>query len=118
MSWKYDQSSGEMSFDGKVVATGYSGKGLEKNDPDKENIPYFGPIPRGQYKIGSAYRHQNLGSIVMNLDSIGHNALGRTLFRIHGDNATGTASQGCIIMPRFARDKISNSTDKILTVVK
>ena len=106
MPWQYDQSSGEMSFNGTVLATGYAGKGTAKNDPEKENMPYHGPIPRGKYKVGAAYKHSNLGPIVMNLDPIGHNAFGRTHFRIHGDNATGTASQGCIIMPRFTRDKI------------
>jgi len=118
MPWQYNQSSGEMSFNKKVVATGYAGKGAAKNDPTKENVPYSGPIPRGKYKIGAAYKHNSLGPIVMNLDPIGHNALGRKLFRIHGDNATGTASEGCIIMPRFVRDKISKSTDKVLIVVK
>lgn len=118
MPWQYDQSSGELSYNGNIIATGYAGKGAAKNDPAKENIPFQGPIPKGKYTIGPVYAHKTLGPVVMNLDPVGHNALGRTLFRIHGDNSTSTASEGCIIMPRFAREKISTSTDKMLIVVQ
>ncbi|MDX1695713.1 MAG: hypothetical protein R3208_18245 [Ketobacteraceae bacterium] len=76
-------------------------------------------IPREEYQIGPSYKSgTGLGPVVMDLDPVGHNALGRTLFRIHGDNATGTASEGCIIMPRPVREKVSNSQDRILEVVE
>jgi len=45
-------------------------------------------------------------------------AYGRTLLRIHGDNFEGnqTASDGCIILPRFVREKLDASTDRALQV--
>lgn len=40
-------------------------------------------------------------------------------FRIHGDSirAPGTASHGCIILPRAIRDRIWASGDRALQVV-
>ncbi len=118
MPWKYDQSSGELRYNGALIGTGYAGSGVGKNNPKMEHVADVGPIPKGEYKIGPSYKSATgLGPIVMDLDPVGHNALGRTLFRIHGDNSTGTASEGCIIMPRSVREKISNSQDRILEVV-
>lgn len=56
----------------------------------------------------------------MNLDPVGHAAHGRTLFRIHGDSrlSPGTASEGCIILPRHVRAQISASGDIDLVVVE
>jgi len=118
MPWKYDQSSGELRYNSALIGTGYAGSGVGKNNPKMEHVVDVGPIPKGEYKIGPPYKSATgLGPIVMDLDPVGHNALGRTLFRIHGDNSTGTASEGCIIMPRSVRDKVSNSQDRILEVV-
>lgn len=119
MPWKYDQSSGELSYNGNIIGTGYAGSGIGKNNPKMQHVHEVGPIPRGEYTIGPAYNSTTgLGPIVMNLDPIGHNALGRTLFRIHGDNSTGTASIGCIIMSKGVRQKVATSLDKILEVVE
>jgi len=54
----------------------------------------------------------------MNLSPIGHNAHGRTAFRIHGDSGIrpGTASEGCIILPLAIRQKIADSNDKEIFV--
>ena len=38
----------------------------------------------------------------------------RDLFRIHGDNATNDASQGCVILNRTIRNQINQSTDRVL----
>ncbi len=119
MPWKYDQSSGELSYNGVVIGNGYAGKGIGKNNPKTEHIPFVGPIPKGEYAIGPSYKSTTgLGPVVMNLDPVGHNALGRDNFRIHGDNITGNASEGCIIMPRSVRLKVANSQDKVLEVVE
>ncbi len=119
MPWKYDQSSGELSYNGQVIGVGYAGFGIGKNNPEMEHMMDVGPIPKGEYHIGPAYKSSTgLGPLVMDLDPVGHNALGRTLFRIHGDNATGTASEGCIIMPRNAREKVATSADRTLEVVE
>ena len=36
MPWKYDQSSGELSYNGVVIGTGYAGKGIGKNNYDSQ----------------------------------------------------------------------------------
>jgi hypothetical protein len=48
-----------------------------------------------------------------------NNMYGRDGFMIHGDSISnpGAASEGCIIMPHFARIAIANSTDKSLQVI-
>lgn len=115
--WSYDQLDGVIYHDGRFVAQGYSGSGEGRNNPSKEAVPGVGPIPRGKYKIGKSYKHKDLGPIVMNLDPVGHDALGRSLFRIHGDNLTHTASHGCIILQRPIREEIAQSGDTELTVV-
>jgi hypothetical protein len=49
----------------------------------------------------------------------GTDTLGRAGFLIHGDSvkAPGTASHGCIILPRAIRDRIAVSEDTRLCVV-
>ena len=54
MSWEYRQGSGNLYHNGQLVANGYSGHGAAKNQPDLENQPFEGPIPRGRYTIGQA----------------------------------------------------------------
>jgi hypothetical protein len=44
-AWTYAQKTGELQQDGKNVATGYSGAGPGKNNPEMENIRNVGPIP-------------------------------------------------------------------------
>lgn len=115
--WTYEQAEGVLFHDGKYVGQGYSGHAEGKNNPAKEDAKSIGPIPRGKYVIGRSYKHPNLGPVVMNLDPVGHDALGRTDFRIHGDNLQGDASHGCIIMSRPIRKEVSESGDTELTVV-
>ncbi len=121
--WTYRQQTGLLTFDGHIVYRhGYSGLGHGKNNPAAESIHGVGPIPRGWYKIGKPYDdhsqhdpvtkkeiHHGLGPHVMELLPDGHHAHGRTLFRIHGDNKTHTASHGCIILPPDIRHRISKS---------
>ena len=118
MTWEYDQSSGEIRQNGTRIGKGYAGTGSGRDNPDMEKIRYTGPIPRGEYSIGPAYSHPSLGPVVMNLDPIGHNAHGRTHFRIHGDNVSNDASEGCIILGPQVRKKISASADRKLEVVR
>jgi hypothetical protein len=54
----------------------------------------------------------------MDLTPLGHNANGRSDFRIHGDNSTHTASTGCIILPPHVRQQISASGDNVIDVVR
>lgn len=52
----------------------------------------------------------------MNLTPLGHNALGRTGFMIHGNNIQDNASQGCVILGPTIRQQIAASNDHVLTV--
>lgn len=51
MGWKYEQSTGKMYKDGKLIETGYSGALTNKNNPDRQHVKGLGPLPRGTYKI-------------------------------------------------------------------
>jgi hypothetical protein len=122
MTWAYSQGSGELRFNGRVVARGYSGAGKKKasgrNNPGMEAAVAKGPIPRGRWTIGRSYQHAALGPVCMNLDPVDHDALGRSLFRIHGNNRTDDASHGCIILDRATRTMIAQSADKVLEVTE
>ena len=119
MGWVYSQRTGEIRHNGVMIGRGYSGKGVGKNNPHMQNVGFEGPIPRGLYCIGQAYHSARRGPLTIKLTPIGHNALGRTNFRIHGDNRemNFTASKGCIILSRPIRERIINSGDTRLEVV-
>jgi hypothetical protein len=42
---------------------------------------------------------------------------GRSGFFMHGDNSTGVASEGCIVMPLAVRQRIGAGGDRALTVI-
>lgn len=116
--WTYAQSTGELLKDGEFQGTGYSGAGEGRNNPGMQRVPKVGPIPQGGYEIGPAYHDPHLGPIVMHLDPLpSTDEFGRSLFRIHGDNARHTASEGCIILGPAIRADIAASSDKLLTVI-
>jgi hypothetical protein len=117
MSWTYQQSTGQLSQNGLLIAKGYSGFGKFKNDPAAQHRISLGPIPQGKYIIGPLRTSKNTGPFVMDLTPVGHNALGRSAFQIHGDNQTGTASHGCIILDRPTRLRIGRSKDAELIVI-
>ena len=121
MTWEYSQSSGELRHnDVLVYSNGYSGSGHAKNQPDKEQLRDMGPIPRGSWSIGQPYNSNNVGQFAIPLTPYGHNAHGRTAFRIHGDSRSnpGNASTGCIILPPDIRRRIVASGDTTLHVVR
>jgi hypothetical protein len=117
--WKWDQSAGELSRAGQVVSRGYSGLGRGKNNPDLQSAAGVGPIPAGRWKITERYDSANVGPYALKLEPVGHQALGRSAFRIHGDSIAnpGTASHGCIILPRAVRELVWKSGDRELEVV-
>lgn len=121
MTWSYSQRSGELRRAGQLVAKAYSGHGEGKNNPDLQAVPRVGPIPRGRYRIGAPYDSQKVGPYALTLEPVGHDALGRSAFRIHGDSARapGTASEGCIVPQggRPTRERIWKSGDQDLEVV-
>lgn len=117
--WTYRQASGQLFHDGLLRGTGYSGHLSGKNNPKAEALQGVGPIPRGRYKIGAAYKHKDLGPVCMNLEPVdGTETFGRSLFRMHGDSIAnpGTASHGCIIMNRIIRTEVAESGDHDLEV--
>lgn len=121
MTWKYDQRSGELSLNGEVYAMGYAGAGEGKNNPDMQHVHNVGPLPRGKYTIvGRPYDTKAHGPFVLRLQPDPCNEMcGRAGFLIHGDSIKnpGTASEGCIIVPRPVREKIWASGDKEVEVV-
>jgi hypothetical protein len=117
MPWEYSQRTGEITHNGQVVGSGYSGTGGGRNNPTMEGEENVGPIPQGRYTIGPAHPSERTGPHTMDLTPDGHDARGRTLFRIHGDNRTHDASTGCIVLDRTIRNQISESGDDVLNVV-
>ena len=120
MTWVYDQTSGQIEHGGDTVAVGYAGAGSCKNDPYQQDIHNRGPIPRGLYTIGAPHDTPTHGPYVLRLEPDPTNDMcGRSGFLIHGDSVSkpGTASQGCIILPRAARVRIWESGDTDLEVI-
>ena len=85
-----------------------------------ENVKNVGPIPRGSWSIGQPRDSGRRGPHVLDLSPQAHSAHGRTEFLIHGDSIgnPGFASEGCIIFNRKTRERISNSGDYVLRVVR
>lgn len=118
--WIWDQSKGELSFEGKVISRGYSGKGRGKNNPSMQAAVGTGPIPRGKWRILKPYNSSTVGPFALMLEPcMGTDTCGRSAFRIHGDSIKhpGEASHGCIILPRVVREQIWRSGDRILLVI-
>jgi hypothetical protein len=120
-AWTYAQRSGELQQNGDKVSTAYSGAGEGKNNPDWENVPNIGPIPRGNWTIiGPPVDTHEHGPYVLRLEPAAETEThGRRGFLMHGDSKTnpGTASQGCIILPRAIREQVWQSGDRDLEVV-
>ena len=125
--WTWDQSAGELRRSGKLVSRGYSGKGRGRNNPSLQGVQGVGPVPRGRWKIVERYDSPNVGLYVLRIHAVDatpgddrHDATGRGAFRIHGDSikAPGTASQGCIVLPKAIRAAIWTSGDRDLEVIE
>jgi hypothetical protein len=120
--WTYSQSSGKMTDSkGAVLAIGYSGNGPDLNRAESQSIQMHGPLPQGLYTIEAPQNSPHTGPYTLDLTPDASNEMfGRSLFRIHGAPINGplhSGSDGCIIMPRFARERIWESGDHQLTVV-
>jgi hypothetical protein len=112
MSWTYHSATGLIeSPTGFRMGEGYSGNGAALNNPAMESVQMHGPIPRGQWTIGDFFHDPGgKGPVVAHLTPCdGMETFGRSGFMIHGDNhaLNHTASEGCIVAPRFIRDQIS-----------
>jgi Protein of unknown function (DUF2778) len=110
-----------------LIGFGYSGFGSALDDPAAQDDPYQGPIPRGDWIIGrqqdhtlrEPQGHHNVRTAAMPLTAAPGNTTKRSDFWIHGDTPAHnhTASQGCIVLPRQARNQIADSGDTLLRVV-
>jgi Protein of unknown function (DUF2778) len=120
-AWTYAQRTGELQQDGQHVATGYSGAGEGKNNPDMQSVRNVGPIPQGDWTIaGPPVNTADHGPYVLRLiPNDETETFGRSGFLMHGDSksAPGTASHGCVIMPRVVREQVWDSGDRDLQVV-
>jgi len=120
-AWTYIQETGELQQDGRPVATGYSGAGAGKNNPDVQDVHNVGPIPQGDWTIaGPPISTAEHGPYVLRLNPAEKTeTFGRSGFLMHGDSKTapGTASQGCVILPKSVREEVWRSGDRDLKVV-
>ncbi len=121
MTWKYTQKTGALSHDGEHTSTGYSGNTTGLDNPAMQYKVGVGPIPCGNYTIGSPHRPvDHLGQDALPLYPAPTNDMaGRSGFFIHGDNQrmNHTASNGCIILAHPFRQAIVDSGDTVLVVV-
>lgn len=117
--FKYEQRTGRFAVVNReavlsFIGRGYSGHGAAINDPTRENLQRFGPIPCGLWHVSSAIFHPKLGPLAFPLAAEDERGTiipapyGRSGFFIHGDNASRnrTASSGCIVLDRDVRMKI------------
>ena len=119
--YTYSQTKGVLiDANGKHVATGYSGNGQGKNNSLMQHVKAVGPLPRGWWKIvGPPYDSANVGPYALKLEPMeGTETFGRSAFRLHGDNMTHTASQGCLIFPRAVRKAMWEGSDHEILVVE
>ena len=125
--WTWRQREGALYRDGVLVSRGYSGKGRGVNNPSMQGVPGTGPIPRGRWRMMNVYDSKSVGPFAITLWRVGDDKFddfdqttGRGAFRVHGDSirAPGTASKGCIILPRAIRERMWRSGDKDLEVVE
>ena len=118
---EWDQSAGKLSLDGVFKSSGYSGRDRGKNNPSMQAAKGIGPIPQGLWNITGVKDSPDLGPVCIILEPAkGTNTFGRSEFRIHGDSIKnpGTASHGCIILPRAIREWIVRSKFTQIRVVE
>lgn len=118
--WTYLQKTGILlAPGGGMSAIGYSGSGPGKDNPAWQDHHDVGPIPAGGYRMLEPYSSINHGPYVIALVSDTSNIMfGRSGFLIHGDSIahSGSASHGCIILPKSVRKKVWESGDHRLEV--
>ena len=119
--WTYRQIDGLLlDPQGSPAGSGYSGAKDGKNNPKLQGVHNVGPIPCGDYIINRPQNTVTHGPFVLPLLAMAENSMfGRYGFLIHGDSIVepGTASEGCIILPRSVRETIWNSGDRKLHVI-
>lgn len=119
--WTWRQIDGLLlDPNGNVAGHGYSGAKQGKNNPALQDVHNVGPIPCGDYWINQPQNTVTHGPFVLPLLAEQANQMfGRYGFLIHGDSVVepGTASEGCVILPRDVRETIWQSGDRRLRVI-
>jgi len=125
MDWKFIITTGEMfTPEGKLLVAGYAGGNLGKNpeginNPAMCSIHDIGPLPMGIYTFGQLFNpHPRVGAYAFELlPDVGNDMYGRSGFFCHGDTKTPRcASEGCIVLPRWAREAMYSSQIRTLIV--
>lgn len=119
MPWRYYPQSGKRYHDAACIATGYSGRGKDRDPPDSEAKVDSGPIPRGRHSIQAPCLSAHTGPCALRrIPRRGTRTHGRSGFLIHGDSLAhpGQASSGCIILAPQLRERIWTSGDHELEV--
>lgn len=117
--WFFDQLTGNIWHDDRLVGGGYSGYAQGKNNPDMQDVHEFGPIPRGTYFIGDPVDGTHMGEFAIPLTPAPTNVMfDRLGFFWHGDDKAnpGAASRGCLISSRWLREEAIRSGDLVLEV--
>lgn len=121
MKLTYHQVTGLLRDEsGNVIAAGYSGHMEGRNNPDAAAVHSIGPLPVGDYLIGSPMTVPVLGPLAYPLTPGPANQMyGRSGFWIHGDNTShpGMSSDGCIVMDYIWRAALKNFVGATLAVV-
>jgi hypothetical protein len=120
--WVYVQSTGRLlASDGSLLAIGYAGHEVGKNNPAMQEVHNIGPLPCGGYDICPPVDTETHGPYVLWLKPDPKNVtFGRSGFAIHGERVngpSGSASDGCIILNREIRVRVWASGNHRLRVV-
>jgi hypothetical protein len=97
----WNDQTGQQYYD----ETGYSGTGQGRNNPDIQDVPYVGPIPRGLWYWGTPFNQPGgMGQNVIPLIPAPENTCRDTprncySFYAHGNDEEDDASRGCIVLP-------------------
>ena len=110
-SCEYYISSGRFVFPDGSTMICYSGVPEYRNNPDAINLQDRGPIPTGAFYITGVTSSKGPNTIVLQPDG-NNNMYGRHSFLIHGDNSSGNASQGCIVMGPTGRQKVVDAYNR------
>lgn len=117
----YRRSTGELTLDGRSLATGYSGSGAAKNNPEMQSSQGQGLIPQGTNTMDPQFYSPATGPGAIRLTPNRETEkFGRKDFEMNGDSIRhpGTASEGCIIMPPEVRKQVAALLNRALTVMR